>query len=194
MRFDEVEKAHPDVLNLLLQILEEGTLTAADGKRADFRSSIVIMTGNIGAEQLSKNTLGFGSGQQDDGESEVLSELKKRFSPELINRIDNVVVFRKLGEEQMESICRILLRKLTARAQLCGIELSFTNDAVKHLCRDSSSGRERGMGARPLRRTITAEIENMLSGMMISGGLRSGSRAEVCEQSGLLSVRVLSTQ
>ena len=192
--FDEVEKAHPDVLNLLLQILEEGTLTAADGKRADFRSSIVIMTGNIGAEQLSKNTLGFGSGQQDDGESEVLSELKKRFSPELINRIDNVVVFRKLGEEQMESICRILLRKLTARAQLCGIELSFTNDAVKHLCRDSSSGRERGMGARPLRRTITAEIENMLSGMMISGGLRSGSRAEVCEQSGLLSVRVLSTQ
>lgn len=103
--FDEVEKAHPDVLNLLLQILEEGTLTAADGKRADFRSSIVIMTGNIGAEQLSKNTLGFGSGQQDDGESEVLSELKKRFSPELINRIDNVVVFRKLGEEQMESIC-----------------------------------------------------------------------------------------
>ena len=192
--FDEVEKAHPDVLNLLLQILEEGTLTAADGKRADFRSSIVIMTGNIGAEQLSKNTLGFGSGQQDDGESEVLSELKKRFSPELINRIDNVVVFRKLGEEQMESICRILLRKLTARAQLCGIELSFTNDAVKHLCRDSSSGREHGMGARPLRRTITAEIENMLSGMMISGGLRSGSRAEVCEQSGLLSVRVLSTQ
>ena len=192
--FDEVEKAHPDVLNLLLQILEEGTLTAADGKRADFRSSIVIMTGNIGAEQLSKNTLGFGSGQQDDGESEVLSELKKRFSPELINRIDNVVVFRKLGEEQMESICRILLRKLTARAQLCGIELSFTNDAVKHICRDSSSGRERGMGARPLRRTITAEIENMLSGMMISGGLRSGSRAEVCEQSGLLSVRVLSTQ
>ena len=192
--FDEVEKAHPDVLNLLLQILEEGTLTAADGKRADFRSSIVIMTGNIGAEQLSKNTLGFGSGQQDDGESEVLSELKKRFSPELINRIDNVVVFRKLGEEQMESICRILLRKLTARAQLCGIELSFTNGAVKHLCRDSSSGRERGMGARPLRRTITAEIENMLSGMMISGGLRSGSRAEVCEQSGLLSVRVLSTQ
>ena len=192
--FDELEKAHPDVLNLLLQILEEGTLTAADGKRADFRSSIVIMTGNIGAEQLSKNTLGFGSGQQDDGESEVLSELKKRFSPELINRIDNVVVFRKLGEEQMESICRILLRKLTARAQLCGIELSFTNDAVKHLCRDSSSGRERGMGARPLRRTITAAIENMLSGMMISGGLRSGSRAEVCEQSGLLSVRVLSTQ
>ena len=123
-----------------------------------------------------------------------MSELKKRFSPELINRIDNVVVFRKLGEEQMESICRILLRKLTARAQLCGIELSFTNDAVKHLCRDSSSGRERGMGARPLRRTITAEIENMLSGMMISGGLRSGSRVEVCEQSGLLSVRVLSTQ
>lgn len=192
--FDEVEKAHPDVLNLLLQILEEGTLTAADGKRADFRSSIVIMTGNIGAEQLSKNALGFGAGQPDSGESDVMSELKRRFSPELINRIDNVVVFRRLGEEQMESICRILLGKLAGRARQCGIELSFTDDAVKRLCRDSSSGRERGMGARPLRRTITAEIENMLSGMMISGGLRSGSRAEVCEQSGMLSVRVLSTQ
>lgn len=191
--FDEVEKAHPDVLNLLLQILEEGTLTAADGKRADFRSSIVIMTGNIGAEQLSRNALGFGGGQSDSGESDVMSELKRRFSPELINRIDNVVVFRKLGEEQMESICRILLNKLAGRARQCGIELSFTDSAVKRLCRDSS-GRERGMGARPLRRTITAEIENMLSGMMISGGLRSGSRAEVCEQSGVLSVRVLSTQ
>ncbi len=189
--FDEVEKAHPDVLNLLLQILEEGTLTAADGKQADFRSSIVIMTGNIGAEELSKNSLGFGTSQQDSGEAEVMKSLKRQFSPELINRIDNVIVFRKLGEEQLEAICRILLRKLSKRAAQCGIDLSFTDEAVKHLCRDS---RERSMGARPLRRTITSEIEDMLSRMMISGELKSGSRAEVCEELGGLSVKVMSTQ
>ena len=188
--FDEVEKAHPDVLNLLLQILEEGTLTAADGRQADFRSTIVIMTGNIGAQELSRNAMGFGS-QPDSGEADVMRELRKQFSPELVNRIDNVVVFRKLGEEQLESVCRILLSKLSKRAESCGIELSFTDETVKHLCRDS---RERSMGARPLRRIITSEIEDMLSRMMISGGLKSGSRAEVCEQLGQLSVKVMSTQ
>ena len=189
--FDEVEKAHPDVLNLLLQILEEGSLTAADGKHADFRSSIVIMTGNIGAEQLSRNALGFCSADQDSGEADVMAALKKRFSPELINRIDNVIVFRKLGEPQMEKICRILLGRLGKRAAQCGITLSFTDEAVKRLCLDSH---ERSMGARPLRRTITAELEDRLSSMLISGELRAGSRAEVCEQCGALSVRVLSTQ
>lgn len=189
--FDEVEKAHPDVLNLLLQILEEGTLTASDGRTADFRSTIVIMTGNIGAEQLSRNTLGFGGGQ-DSSESDVMSALKKQFSPELINRIDNVIVFRRLGEEQLESICRILLGKLAQRAVQCGISLSFTDDTVRHICRQVS--RERGMGARPLRRTITSEIEDRISCMMISGELKNGCRAEVCENSGELSVRVMSTQ
>ena len=189
--FDEVEKAHPDVLNLLLQILEEGTLTSADGKLADFRSTIVIMTGNIGAEQLSKNALGFGGCQSDNGEADVISSLKKQFSPELINRIDNVIVFQKLGEPQLESICRILLGKLSRRAEQCGISLSFTDGAVKRLCADS---RERSMGARPLRRTITAEVEDMLSRMMISGELKNGSRAEVCEELGCFSVKIMSTQ
>ena len=134
--------------------------------------------------------MGFGS-QPDSGEADVMRELRKQFSPELVNRIDNVVVFRKLGEEQLESVCRILLSKLSKRAESCGIELSFTDETVKHLCRDS---RERSMGARPLRRIITSEIEDMLSRMMISGGLKSGSRAEVCEQLGQLSVKVMSTQ
>lgn len=192
--FDEVEKAHPDVLNLLLQILEEGSLTASDGRSADFRSTIVIMTGNIGAEQLSRNALGF-AGQQDTAETDVMSALKKQFSPELINRIDNVIVFRKLGGEQLEQICRILLSKLAGRATQCGISLSFTDDTVRHICRRvTQDPRERSMGARPLRRTITSEIEDKLSCMMISGELKNGCRAEVCENSGELSVRVMTTQ
>lgn len=192
--FDEVEKAHPDVLNLLLQILEEGSLTASDGRSADFRSTIVIMTGNIGAEQLSRNTLGF-AGQQDTAETDVMSALKKQFSPELINRIDNVIVFRKLGGEQLEQVCRILLSKLAGRAAQCGISLSFTDDTVRHICRRvTQDPRERSMGARPLRRTITSEIEDKLSCMMISGELKNGCRAEVCENSGELSVRVMTTQ
>lgn len=192
--FDEVEKAHPDVLNLLLQILEEGSLTASDGRSADFRSTIVIMTGNIGAEQLSRNALGF-TGQQDTAETDVMSALKKQFSPELINRIDNVIVFRKLGGEQLEQVCRILLSKLAGRAAQCGISLSFTDDTVRHICRRvTQDPRERSMGARPLRRTITSEIEDKLSCMMISGELKNGCRAEVCENSGELSVRVMTTQ
>lgn len=192
--FDEVEKAHPDVLNLLLQILEEGSLTASDGRSADFRSTIVIMTGNIGAEQLSRNALGF-AGQQDTAETDVMSALKKQFSPELINRIDNVIVFRKLGGEQLEQVCRILLSKLAGRAAQCGISLSFTDDTVRHICRRvTQDPRESSMGARPLRRTITSEIEDKLSCMMISGELKNGCRAEVCENSGELSVRVMTTQ
>lgn len=192
--FDEVEKAHPDVLNLLLQILEEGSLTASDGRSADFRSTIVIMTGNIGAEQLSRNALGF-AGQQDTAETDVMSALKKQFRPELINRIDNVIVFRKLGGEQLEQVCRILLSKLAGRAAQCGISLSFTDDTVRHICRRvTQDPRERSMGARPLRRTITSEIEDKLSCMMISGELKNGCRAEVCENSGELSVRVMTTQ
>lgn len=192
--FDEVEKAHPDVLNLLLQILEEGSLTASDGRSADFRSTIVIMTGNIGAEQLSRNALGF-AGQQDTAETDAMSALKKQFSPELINRIDNVIVFRKLGGEQLEQVCRILLSKLAGRAAQCGISLSFTDDTVRHICRRvTQDPRERSMGARPLRRTITSEIEDKLSCMMISGELKNGCRAEVCENSGELSVRVMTTQ
>lgn len=189
--FDEVEKAHPDVLNLLLQILEDGTLTASDGRKADFRSTIVIMTGNIGARCLTRNSLGFG-GDNGSRESDVMSELKKQFSPELINRIDNVVVFSKLGEKQLESICRVLLAKLAVRAEQCGITLSFTDGAVTHICRRVN--REQGMGARPLRRTITSEIEDRLSCMMVSGELKNGDGAEVCESSGELSVRVMSTQ
>ncbi len=177
--FDEVEKAHPEVLDILLQILEDGTLTAADGRRADFRSALIIMTGNIGAQQLSRNALGFGGSS--GGSSDVMRELKKQLRPELINRIDSVIVFEQLGEPQLEHICTMMLGTLAQRAAACGIELSFTDSAVKQLCREAltaEQGAER-MGARPLRRVITTRVEDMLSRKMISGELKQGAHAEI---------------
>ncbi len=182
--FDEAEKAHPDVLNLLLQILEDGTLTAADGRKADFRNAIIIMTGNIGAEQLSRTSLGFGGGS--GGRSDVMRELKKQFKPEFINRIDNIIVFEQLGTPQLEHICMLMLRSLTERAASCGVELSFSQSAVKLLCAEalaSDSGSDK-MGARPLRRVITSRVEDMLSCKLIDGELSSGSRAEVTADGG----------
>ncbi|MGN0688274.1 MAG: ATP-dependent Clp protease ATP-binding subunit [Oscillospiraceae bacterium] len=187
--FDEAEKAHPDVLNILLQILEDGTLTAADGRKADFRNAIIILTGNIGAGQLSKNALGFGGST--GGKSDVMRELKKRFRPEFINRLDSIVVFESLGEQQLEHICANMLDSLAKRAAACGIELSFSGSAVKQLCAEAvtcDSDADK-MGARPLRRTITAKIEDMLSGKIISGELKNGSRAEITSDGAVFSVR-----
>lgn len=177
--FDEVEKAHPDVLTILLQILEDGKLTASDGKSADFKNTIVIMTGNIGAEELQKRSLGFGGTK--GGGSEVMSALKKQFRPELLNRIDNVVVFERLTGEDMEEICGKMLENVAARAKRCGIELAFAKGVVKKLC---ESVAEEDMGARPLRRKITSEIEDMLSERIVLGELHTGCRAEVVFENG----------
>lgn len=177
--FDEVEKAHPDVLTILLQILEDGKLTASDGKSADFKNTIIIMTGNIGAEELQKRSLGFGGAK--GGGAEVMSALKKQFRPELLNRIDNVVVFERLTRENMEEICSKMLENVAARAKRCGIELAFAKGVVRKLC---ESVAEEDMGARPLRRKITSEIEDMLSERIVLGELHTGCRAEVVLKNG----------
>jgi ATP-dependent Clp protease ATP-binding subunit ClpC len=184
--FDEVEKAHPDVLNLLLQILEDGKLTASDGRTADFRNAIVIMTGNIGAEELGRRLVGFGAGS--GGNSEVMTALKKQFRPELLNRIDNIIVFERLGEAQFEKICGCMLDKVIKRTASRGIELTFAEDTAKRLC---ESVKSENMGARPLRRKITAQIEDMLSERIISGELPDNCRAEVYPTDGAFDVRVL---
>lgn len=187
--FDEVEKAHPDVLNLLLQILEDGTLTASDGRKADFRNAIIIMTGNVGAGELSRSSVGFG--ETGGGKSDVMRELKKQLRPEFLNRLDSVVVFENLGCEQLQHICRLMLGSLSERAASCGIRLTFSDSVVEQLCREALTG-EAGaakMGARPLRRLITSQVEDMLSGKMISGELKNGSSAEVVCDSGKLAVR-----
>ncbi|MGN1422635.1 MAG: ATP-dependent Clp protease ATP-binding subunit [Oscillospiraceae bacterium] len=185
--FDEVEKAHPDVLNLLLQILEDGKLTASDGKTADFRNAVVIMTGNIGAEELRRRAVGFGGGT--GGSADIMRELKKQFRPELINRIDNIVIFERLSEENMEQICRKMLGQVAQRAAARGIELTFAEGTEKLLCAGAASEE---MGARPLRRKITTEIEDMLSRKIISGDLPDNCRAEVCAENGSFCVHVMS--
>ncbi len=184
--FDEVEKAHGDVLSILLQILEDGKLTASDGKVADFKNTIIILTGNIGAEELKRNHLGFGG--EKGGSADVLGALNRQFRPELINRIDNVIVFERLTAENMEEICAKMLESVSQRARSRGIELTFDESVAKRLCESVS---EDGMGARPLRRRITADIEDMLSRRMISGELPQNCRAEVCRVNSAFEVRVL---
>ncbi len=187
--FDEVEKAHPDVLNVLLQILEDGKLTASDGRVADFKNTIVIMTGNVGASELNRVYVGFGGGK--GGTSDVMKSLKNQFRPELLSRIDNVVVFERLNEKSLEQICRKMLRTVSERAKSRGIELSFDESAAKRLC---ESVRGEDAGARPLRRKITSEIEDMLSSRIISGELAENSRAEVIFEENAFRIRLLNRQ
>ncbi|MDE7362756.1 MAG: ATP-dependent Clp protease ATP-binding subunit [Oscillospiraceae bacterium] len=184
--FDEVEKAHSDVLSILLQILEDGKLTASDGRTADFKNTIIILTGNIGADELGRSYLGFGSGK--GGSTDVLKALKDQFRPELLNRIDNVVVFERLTAENMEAVCAKMLENVSKRALSRGIELSFDSSAARRIC---ESVREEGMGARPLRRKITSDIEDMLSKRIIAGELPQNCRAEVCVVNSAFEVRVL---
>lgn len=184
--FDEVEKAHSDVLSILLQILEDGKLTASDGRTADFKNTIIILTGNIGADELKRSYLGFGSGK--GGSTDVLRALREQFRPELLNRIDNVIVFESLTAENMEAVCAKMLENVSRRALSRGIELSFDSAAARRIC---ESVREEGMGARPLRRKITSEIEDMLSKRIISGDLPQNCRAEVCVVNSGFDVRVL---
>lgn len=183
--FDEVEKAHPEVLTILLQILEDGKLTASDGRAADFRNTIIILTGNIGAEELQKRALGFGGGK--GGASDVMKALKNRFRPELLNRIDSIIVFERLTSSDMENICAGMLERVAARAALRGITLSFDRDVVRRLCGGVA---EEDMGARPLRRRITAEIEDMLSKMIVRGTLCSGCSAKVTVENDKFSLTI----
>ncbi len=164
---DEIEKAHPDVLNVLLQIMEDGRLTDGKGKTVDFRNTIIIMTSNIGAHTIQKSSvLGFGMAA-DESASEynkmkehVMEQLRKEMRPEFLNRLDDIIVFHKLGEKDIESIIDILLSQLSRRLKEVEIDVVF-NDEVKKLI--ASKGTNLEYGARPLRRTIQNYIEDRLS-------------------------------
>src|ERR1700730_1743421 len=175
---DEIEKAHPDVFNILLQILEEGKLTDSQGRKVDFRNTIVIMTSNIGAGAISKNqSLGFPLGDEqglsyDDMKSRVMGELKKVFRPELLNRIDEVIVFHKLAKEEIKSIVDLLLKHLREQMATHEVTIELTDEA-KDLLVDA--GYDPAMGARPLRRAIQRLIEDPLADFVLGRTLEPGS-------------------
>ncbi len=175
---DEIEKAHPDVFNILLQILEDGKLTDAQGRKVDFRNTIVIMTSNIGAGTISKNqTLGFSVGDEsglsyEDMKDRIMGELKKVFRPELLNRIDEVIVFHKLTKEEIKTIVDLVLKRLRDQMGEHEVAIELT-DPAKDLLVDK--GYDPAMGARPLRRAIQRFIEDPLADFVLGRSLEPGS-------------------
>ena len=175
---DEVEKAHPEVFNILLQILEDGRLTDSQGRSVDFRNAIVIMTSNIGAATISRNTpLGFSVSDEaglsyDDMKSKIMGELKRVFRPELINRIDEVIVFHKLTKEQITEVVDLLMIRLQKQLADRGVSLQLTDEAKDLLV---EQGYDPTMGARPLRRAIQRLIEDRLADEVLGGNLPEGA-------------------
>jgi ATP-dependent Clp protease ATP-binding subunit ClpC len=180
---DEIEKAHPDILNILLQVLEDGMLTDAYGEVVDFKNTIVIMTSNIGSQHVARTSgkLGFQSAERDqqfkDRRELVMSEVRRTLSPEFLNRIDEVIVFDALTEDQLQHIVRILLSRVNAALVDRKVELIVPDDVCEWLVRTTCT--DRSYGARPLRRAIQRYIEDPLSEALIRGTVQLGSPIEV---------------
>ena len=181
--FDEIEKAHPDVFNILLQILEDGHVTDAQGRKVSFKNTIIIMTSNAGAQRIvSPSRLGFGTDDSEEADYKkmkegVMDEVKKIFKPEFINRIDEVLVFHMLTKENLKEIVRILLRNLSSRtnAQM-RINFSVSEKAVEHI---ADKGFDKNYGARPIRRAIQTEIEDLLADKLLAGEVKAGEKVNV---------------
>ena len=186
--FDEIEKAHEDVWNILLQILEDGIVTDSQGRKVDFKNTIIVMTSNVGAKNITADAarLGFDGGEKDGKESEelrfdrirdaVMADLKRTFRPEFLNRIDEIIVFRQLTEDNIRQIARRMLDITGARMAQQGITLEADDDAVAELARD---GFDPQYGARPLRRAIQGMVEDAVAEQMLEGNLKSGDTAHV---------------
>jgi len=172
--FDEIEKAHPDVFNILLQILDDGRMTDAQGRTVDFKNTIVIMTSNLGADRIQEYART--GGDFDQLKEELMEALRGSFRPEFINRIDEIIVFRALDDEQLAEITKLLLDRLTRRMRAQRIDVEFTDEAVALLARE---GFDPEFGARPLRRTIQRLVENELSRMVLSGTVQPGDKVVV---------------
>ena len=193
--FDEIEKAHEDVWNVLLQILEDGAVTDSQGRRVDFRSAVIVMTSNVGAKSITAAPmpLGFAANAREDGEAHfgavkkaVTAELRRTFRPEFLNRVDETIVFRPLSEENMAEIARRLLKKTAARMEALGIRFVFDDAAARLL---AQRGTDETYGARPLRRLISAEVEDALASLLLEGTLTHGDTAVLTAENGTLRVR-----
>lgn len=179
--FDEIEKAHPDVFNMLLQILEDGRLTDSQGRTVDFKNTIIIMTSNVGARLITEkqSSLGFNSENENAEKSEkkdikelVTGELRKVFRPEFLNRVDDIIVFNKLNKDEIKQIAVKMLKTLENRLDKMNIKISFTDNAVSEI---ADKGFDENYGARPLRRAIQNEIEDPLSEQMLEGKVKDGA-------------------
>jgi ATP-dependent Clp protease ATP-binding subunit ClpC len=173
--FDEIEKAHADVFNILLQILDDGRLTDSQGRTVDFKNTILIMTSNLGADRIQAFA------RQESGSFEELKEdlmevLRHSFRPEFINRIDEIIVFQALTMEQLKQITRLMLDRAARRLRAQHIEVEFSDEAVEHL---AEIGFDPEFGARPLRRAIRRELENEVSRLLLSGALQPDDRVRV---------------
>jgi ATP-dependent Clp protease ATP-binding subunit ClpC len=178
---DEIEKAHDDVFNILLQILDDGRLTDAQGRTVDFKNTVLIMTSNLGADRI--QAAARGGEDFDTLKDELMELLRTRFRPELLNRIDEIIIFRALTGEQFKQITRLLLDRVSRRLRAQGIDPEFTDGAVEHLAEE---GFDPEFGARPLRRAIQRMVETRLSRMVLSGELNPGDRVRVGAKGGEL--------
>ena len=190
--FDEVEKAHPDIFNVLLQVLDDGQLTDSKGRKVDFSNTIIIMTSNLGATSLRDDkTVGFGARDirldHANMEKRMLEELKKAYRPEFINRIDEKVVFHSLSAEDMQEVVKVMVKPLIASLAEKGIELKFQTSALKLLAQE---GYDVEMGARPLRRTLQTQVEDKLSELLLTGDLMTGQTLKVGVKAGQLKFEV----
>ena len=191
--FDEVEKAHPDIFNVLLQVLDDGVLTDSKGRKVDFSNTIIIMTSNLGATSLRDDkTVGFGARDirfdQENMEKRMFEELKKAYRPEFINRIDEKVVFHSLSSQDMQEVVKIMVKPLIASLAEKGVDLKLQASALKLL---SQHGYDPEMGARPLRRTLQTEVEDKLAELLLKGELEAGKTLKIGVKAGQLKFEIV---
>ena len=191
--FDEVEKAHPDIFNVLLQVLDDGVLTDSKGRKIDFSNTIIIMTSNLGATALRDDkTVGFGAKDirfdQANMEKRMFEELKKTYRPEFINRIDEKVVFHSLSSEDMQQVVKVMVKPLIATLAEQGITLKFQPSALKLL---ATKGYDPEMGARPLRRVLQTEVEDQLAELLLKGQAQEGQTIKVGTTAGTIKFEIV---
>ncbi len=192
--FDEIEKAHPDVFNLLLQVLEDGILTDSHGRTVDFKNTCIIMTSNLGSGSLAEpKSLGFINDERQEAEQiktekAVMEALKGHFRPEFLNRVDEIVVFRRLTDESIKQIALLMLTQINDRIKNLGVNLTFTDEVVEHLAK---AGFDPVYGARPLRRAMQRQIEDSLSLELLEGNIAKGDNVQAVLEDGKVCYKII---
>ena len=181
--FDEIEKAHPDVFNMLLQILDDGRLTDSTGRVVDFKNTVIIMTSNVGARDIVEpKKLGFGAQEEnaardyEDMKKNVMEALKKTFRPEFLNRVDEIIVFHPLSRDEIKQICGLMLNETAKRMEQNNINITFTDEVKDFL---AEKGYDKTFGARPLKRTIQEHIEDKLAEAILDGKVKEGDSVSI---------------